>query len=239
MKRLLFCLLIMAGCQGKNNINQKDTAMISGNEIERFDYSLLPKEVRKKGNGRVELLKDGWKVCIVLLSEGHIYQDEYAPARDFYQIQKCYHANGISKSYCKWLGHVSFGIRRVYDKKGKLIEMVDEDAKFGKLKPRDIVDFIEQQGLINRETGESVVFDYPRYASDTIRRTDGDFYLKVVRGMDIFFGPAQYSEDGKEIWPPIWSISYIKYPDKEIKYLVDGNTGKYEIRERKYVIPIY
>ena len=236
MKRFLFCLLIMVGCQGGKNINQKDTAMINGNEIERFDYSLLPEEVRKKGRGCTGWLKDGWKVSISLYSEGNITQWEYAPAKDFYMIVKSYHSNGILKSYCQYLGHVPFGIRRVYDTDGNLIERVDEDAKFGNLKPQDIVDFIERQGLINRETG-SVLFNRPRYASDTIRKTDGTFYISVIYRyhLEIFFSPANHSEDGKEIKPPRWSISYIKDPDKEIEYLVDGNTGKYEIYESEYI----
>ncbi len=64
------------------------------------------------------------------------------------------------------------GIRKEYDREGNLIKIVDEDKKFGKIKPKDIVELLEKEGWFNRETGENKITE------KDILPTTGEFYRR-------------------------------------------------------------
>ncbi len=200
---LLICNLVIATAQIKT-----DTIM-----IEEYNYD-TPKDTF--------IQKDDW---VIETWTTPMAQKEYAPAKDFYMIQKIFHENGMIESRGKLLGNVPFGIWEYFDENGQLIKTIDEDAKFGKIKPSDLVDIIEKVGWINRGTGETCIVKGPL-------KTDGSFYATIIRKLDIYYNPAQYSENGKEIEPSIWSFSY-RYHSTSISYSVNGNTGEYQRYEKK------
>jgi len=185
--------------------------------IEKFNYEALG------GTREVSFNKGEWLIDIYNIPGGIQY--EFAPAKDFYVIQKLYHENGILESQGKRLGNVPFGIWDYFDEKGNMMKEVDEDAKFGKIKPKDIVRIMEEVGWINRQTGESIT-------SKTPIATDGNFYktlffLSNERNFQIYFSPAKYGKKREELQPPTWSFGYLENPIYTY-YEVDGNTGKYE-----------
>ncbi len=214
-KRILIILFLLHNLSYANAQLKTDTNM-----IEKYNY-----EATKGGTKDTSFLKDGWVIDIRSQS---MVQMEYAPAKDFYMIVKTYHKNGMIKTRGKLLGNVPFGICEYFDENGQLIERTDEDAKFGKIKPDDLVDIIEKVGWINRETGENCIVESPL-------KTDGTFYAEIIRKLDIYFSPAEYSENGEEIKPPMWSFGYL-YFSTMITYIVNGNTGEYERQEMQYII---
>jgi hypothetical protein len=125
-------------------------------------------------------------------------------------------------------------MRWFYNEKGELIKEVDEDAKFGKIKPRDFVNILEKIGWINRKTGENIVTKEPL-------KTDGSFTMKLHRAIEIYFFPAEYDENGKEVKPPMWEANYASeyLHDNTMYYCyIDGNTGEYGFDQHEYyVIP--
>jgi antitoxin component YwqK of YwqJK toxin-antitoxin module len=164
---LLYNMLLTTICAQTKN----DTIM-----IEKYDY-----EATENGTKSVSLHKGEWIIDIYCMPSG--YQNEFAPACDFYQIQKQYHPNGTIKFKCKFLGNVPFGKREYYDESGKLIESIDEDAKFGKIKPEDLVEIMEKVGWINRKTGEAITAEKPLPTNGTFYRTI--FYLSYSRNFRV------------------------------------------------------
>ena len=193
--------------------------------VESFDFEAVKDPphwvILKKGDWVIEIRYSNQTMQGV--------QKEYAPARDFYVIQKDFHQNGIISSYVKALGSVAIGERRFYDETGKLIKVIDEDAKFGNIKPGDMVCILEKIGWINRKTGENTI-------RDTILPTDGNFYRSIERNLNIIFVPAEYDEDGKEIKPPIWTAFYMSHMRYDC--IVDGNTGEYRLEVHSWSIII-
>ena len=199
--------------------------------VEHFNY----KAVEGLSYPSVLLQEGDWLIGISYAKDTkNGFQDEYAPARDFYIITKIFHPNGVIKYRCKFLGNVPFGYREYFDEAGQLIKSIDEDAKFGKIKPRQFVDILEKIGWINRKTGENIVTKEPL-------KTDGSFTMKLERSIEIYFFPAEYDKDGKETKPPVWRASYTsEYLYNNIMYYcyVDGNTGECKFEQHEYyVIP--
>ena len=204
-----FILCANACAQLKN-----DTVM-----IEKYNYEA----VEGKPNG--VSLKDGdWIIDIYPMPSG--YQKEFAPAKDFYMIGKEYFDNGIMRLFCKFLGRVPFGKREIFDEEGKLIEVIDEDKKFGKIKPKDVVEIMEGIGLFNRETGENIIVK-------EILPTDGNFYKTIVHNMTILFIPAQFDEEDKQIGSSQWIVRYMAPYYIGVEYIIDGDTGKYTVERRR------
>jgi hypothetical protein len=215
MKTVYFTIIIQALFIGNVCAQLKNDRKM----VEKFNY-----EATEGGTKYVSFKQGDWIIDIRPV----IAQYEYAPAKDFYEIQKLFHKNGMIASRGKFLGHVSFGIWEYFDENGNLTKEVDEDAKFGKIKPKDIVRIMEDVGWINRKTGATIL-------SDTLLSTDGFFYKKVFvlsngRNFQIYFNPAQFSEKGEEIHPPQWLFGYSDDPIY-VEYRVDGNTGEYEYFE--------
>ncbi|MDR3340766.1 MAG: hypothetical protein LBT25_11880, partial [Candidatus Symbiothrix sp.] len=166
MKKIFLIIILTSLVLNIHGQTKNDTIM-----IEKYDY-----EATENGTKSVSLQKGEWIIDIYRMPNG--YQNEFAPAKDFYMIQKQYHPNGAIKFKCKFLGNVLFGKREYYDESGKLIESIDEDAKFGKIKPQDIVVFLNEQGIINKETGETVFSKSPM-------KTDGSMYRQIGGKLDI------------------------------------------------------
>jgi len=193
--------------------------------IERFNY----KAVEGLSPPSVLLQEGDWLIGITYYNYNKSgTQREYAPAREFYHVQKAFHPNGVISRYTKLMGSVAFGERKFYNEKGEITEIIDEDAKFGKIKPRDFVNILEKIGWINRKTGENIVTKEPL-------KTDGTFTMRLRRLLEIRFFPAEYGEDGKEIKPPVWRAGYVSGNIQHYCY-VDGNTGEYKFDKFSFQI---
>jgi len=183
--------------------------------IERFDFSL----VEGKTNDIYLEESNGWTKMIYIQKD---YIMEYAPAKSFYMIMKQFHTNGIIRSRGKILGRVKFGIWEYFDENGKLTESVDEDKKFGKIKPEDVLEFIDLQGIINRQNGTTIMYPYQNKELGT----SGTFYSMIVGPLMIDFKPAETDESGKEITPCYWKVSY-EDASYSHHFRIDGNTGEW------------
>ena len=195
------------------------------NKIERFNY-----EATQEGTKDTLFKKGEWVIEIGATTK---YQSEFAPAREFYMIYTSYNQNGNIKLRGKLLARLPFGLWEYFDESGQLVKTVDEDAKFGKVKPADIVAFMERQKIFNRETGESIFFDNPL-------PTDGTFYREVSIKLNIGLiekkdmvpenigakkmrkqlNMNRYDNENKFI--PVWSVSYV-IDIEWITYYIDGN----------------
>ncbi len=195
--------------------------MQQSREVERYDF-----EATKNGTIDVITEQDGWIIeKSSMSSSGPIY-DEYAPAKDFYKIQKWFYPNGILRTKTVFWRGVVIGIYEEYDREGNLIKIADEDKKFGKIKPRDIVDFLEKEGWFNRETGENKVTE------KEVLPTTGVFYREIIKYMRITYIPQERSQTGRAHWRISINPRSLGYTTI---YIVDGETGEFS-KEEKYIM---
>ena len=191
-------------------------------KIETYDF-----EATKNGTEAVIIEQDGW-----IIEKGSMWEelgafyDEYAPAKDFYKIQKWFYLNGVMRTKIPHFGGVVIGVYEEYDREGNPIKIVDEDKKFGKIKPRDIVDFLEKEGWFNRETGENKITE------KNILPTTGAFYREIIKYMRITYIPQERSQTGRAHWrisinPGFWGHTTI--------YVIDGETGEFT-KEEKFIM---
>lgn len=116
------------------------------------------------------------------------------------------------------LGRVKFGIWEYFDENGILTEAVDEDQKFGKIKPYDVVAIMEKEKIINREEGTSVTKWNKKY------NITGEFYASVIGSIIITFEPASKEIiTGNEV-APLWKITYFT-SSQLCACEIDGETG--------------
>ena len=80
------------------------------------------------------------------------------PPFTYYKEVRIFHKNGVLMESGKrfFCSSIDIGIWREYDKQGKLIKETDEDKKFEKLrlKPINILRWLEHEGYIDRKTGK-------------------------------------------------------------------------------------
>ena len=196
--------------------------MLQQGEVERYDF-----EATKNGTDAVIVEQDGWKIekGSILEKYGATY-NEYAPAKEFYQIQKWFYPSGSMRTKTSFLGDVVIGIYEEYDEEGNLLKVVDEDKKFGKIKPKDIVELLEKEGWFNRETGENKITE------KEVLPTTGVFYREIIKYTRITYVPQERSRTGCAHWririnPRFWGRTTI--------YVVDGDTGEFT-KEEKFVM---
>ena len=219
----LMCLFPMLGCAQSLSKQQtkKDTVMQQSKEIERYDF-----ESTQNGTKAVTTEQNGWIIeKSSMHSSGPIY-NEYAPAKDFYKIQKWFYLNGILRTKTVFLGGVVIGIYEEYDREGHPIKIVDEDKKFGKIKPRDIVEFLEKEGWFNRKTGENKI------TGEAVLPTTGAFYRILISYMRITYIPQERSQTGRAHWRISINPHSLGYTTI---YIVDGETGEFS-KEEKYIM---
>jgi len=124
------------------------------------------------------------------------------------------------------MGSVMFGKDEYFDERGKLIRSVDEDAKFGKIKPRDLPGIIENIGLFNTQTGENIFTEEPL-------PTDGRFTSRFTGTIEIYFIPAGINADG-DPHANTWLVIFMKGVSLKALYSINGETGEYQYRERNW-----
>ncbi|SUB67799.1 Uncharacterised protein [Porphyromonas endodontalis] len=213
----------MAGCAqySSKQPTKKDTTMLQQREVERYDF-----EATKNGTDAAIVEQDGWLIEKSSMWPSGPFYNEYAPAKDFYKIHKWFYPSGTMRSKIVLLGGVAIGIYEEYDEAGNPIKVVDEDKKFGKIKPKDIVELLEKEEWFNRETGENKITE------KEVLPTTGVFYRAIIKYTRITYIPQERSRTGRAHWririnPRFWGYTTI--------YVVDGDTGEFT-KEEKFVM---
>ena len=160
MKHLILILLTALYCTCCNA--QKDKEATTMKTTERFDVQYYKNKI-KEVNG-----KDGDNSFAIYVdrdsTQVKVYFDKdydalvTIPPFTYYKEVRIFHKNGILKKEGKRLfcSSVDIGIWREYDNQGNLIKETDEDKKFEKLrlKPINILRWLEHEGYIDRKTGK-------------------------------------------------------------------------------------
>ena len=159
MKHLILILLTVRCCTCCNAQKDKETTTMK--TTERFDVQYYKSIIKEKnsyeGATSVQYVeRNGTETYVSFNDDGFVLQ-EIKPFT-YEMIVRNYYKNSIIKSKGKFLCHssVKIGIWCEYDKQGNLIKETDEDKKFEKLrlKPINILRWLEHEGYIDRKTGK-------------------------------------------------------------------------------------
>ena len=159
MKHLILILLTALYCTCCNA--QKDKEATTMKTTERFDVQYYKSIIKEKNSyegatSAQYVERNGTETYVSFNDDGFVLQ-EIKPFT-YEMIVRNYYKNCIIKSKGKFLCHssVKIGIWRKYDNQGNLIKKTDEDKKFEKLrlKPINILRWLEHEGYIDRKTGK-------------------------------------------------------------------------------------
>ena len=159
MKLYTLCLLLLIASQ--SCVAQKNKKTTTMKTTERFNVQYYKSIIKKKNSyegatSAQYVERNGTETYVSFNDDGFVLQ-EIKPFT-YEMIVKNYYKNCILKSKGKLLCHssVKIGIWREYDNQGNLIKETDEDKKFEKLrlKPINILRWLEHEGYIDRKTGK-------------------------------------------------------------------------------------
>ena len=160
MKHLILILLTTLCCTCCNAQKDKETTTMK--TTERFDVQYYKSNI-KEVNG-----KDGDNSFAIYVdrdsTQVKVYFDKdydalvTIPPFTYYKEVRIFHKNGVLMESGKrfFCSSIDIGIWREYDNQGNLIKETDEDKKFEKLrlKPKNILRWLEKEGYIDRKTGK-------------------------------------------------------------------------------------
>ena len=200
MKLYTLCLLLLIASQ--SCVAQKNKKTTTMKTTERLDVQYYKSIIKKKNSNEgatsaqyVE--RNGTETYVSFNDDGFVLQ-EIKPFT-YEMIVRNYYKNCIIKSKGKFLCHssVKIGIWREYDNQGNLIKETDEDKKFEKLrlKPINILRWLEKEGYIDRKTGKG----QEKFVKE------GD-----EPNIDIYFWLSTRAEGSKTI-PAGWSIDITEH----------------------------
>ena len=200
MKLYTLCLLLLIASQPC--VAQKNKKTTTMKTTERFDVQYYKSIIKKKNSyegatSAQYVERNGTETYVSFNDDGFVLQ-EIKPFT-YEMIVRNYYKNSIIKSKGKFLCHssVKIGIWREYDKQGNLIKETDEDKKFEKLrlKPINILRWLEHEGYIDRKTGKG----QEKFVKE------GD-----EPNIDIYFWLSTRAEGSKTI-PAGWSIDITEH----------------------------
>ena len=200
MKLYILCLLLLIASQPC--VAQKNKKTTTMKTTERFDVQYYKSIIKKKNSyegatSAQYVERNGTETYVSFNDDGFVLQ-EIKPFT-YEMIVRNYYKNCIIKSKGKFLSHssVKIGIWREYDNQGNLIKETDEDKKFEKLrlKPINILRWLEKEGYIDRKTGKG----QEKFVKE------GD-----EPNIDIYFWLSTRAEESKTI-PAGWSIDITEH----------------------------
>jgi len=224
LKRLfliLYILLILkflsySSC-GENSIQKTK----ENTPIETFDFIEYNKRVNNDpNNGRFYTKEDGTYVEeIVVGNKKRTVRWETPPKPSFFKFYKEFYPNGNIKSIEILFGKFTkIGISSYFNREGKIIKEIDENVKFGKIKPKDILKFLENKNRINIETGEGI-FDKENKETFKIvyNEEKNIWFVTIIKGR--YYTESEMLEIMKNSRgdPNIW---------RPFNYEIDGETGE-------------
>ena len=215
MKLYTLCLLLLIASQPC--VAQKNKKTTTMKTTERLDVQYYKSIIKKKNSNEgatsaqyVE--RNGTETYVSFNDDGFVLQ-EIKPFT-YEMIVKNYYKNCILKSKGKLLCHssVKIGIWREYDNQGNLIKETDEDKKFEKLrlKPINILRWLEHEGYIDRKTGKG----QEKFVKE------GD-----EPNIDIYFWLSTRADGSKTI-PAGWSIDITEH-GMRTTHSFNAETGEY------------
>ena len=211
---LLFFVPVVGCAQPlSKQLIKRDTTMLQQREVEKYDSV----SAQRYGIGEVGFLKKDWLITLSKLDDRGAWSAEYSPAHDFYVVGKTFYPNGSLHSKGRSFGRVPIGIYEEYDETGNLIKVADEDKKFGKIKPKDIVELLEKEGWFNRETGENKITE------KEVLPTTGVFYREIIKYVQIRYVPKQATGE-RSYWEIAIEPRFMMWITT---YIVDGETGEF------------
>ena len=215
MKLYTLCLLLLiASLSCVAQKNKKTTTMKT---TERFDVQYYKSIIKKKNSyegatSAQYVERNGTETYVSFNDDGFVLQ-EIKPFT-YEMIVRNYYKNSIIKSKGKFLCHssVKIGIWCEYDNQGNLIKETDEDKKFEKLrlKPINILRWLEKEGYIDRKTGKG----QEKFVKE------GD-----EPNIDIYFWLSTRA-DGSKIIPAGWSIDITEH-GMRTTHSFNAETGEY------------
>ena len=215
MKLYTLCLLLLIASQ--SCVAQKNKKTTTMKTTERFDVQYYKSIIKEKnsyeGATSVQYVeRNGTETYVSFNDDGFVLQ-EIKPFT-YEMIVRNYYKNCIIKSKGKFLCHssVKIGIWREYDKQGNLIKETDEDKKFEKLrlKPINILRWLEHEGYIDRKTGKG----QEKFVKE------GD-----EPNIDIYFWLSTRADGAKTI-PAGWSIDITEH-GLRTTHSFNAETGEY------------
>ena len=215
MKHLILILLTALCCTCCSAQKDKETTTMK--TTERFDVQYYKSIIKEKNSyegatSAQYVERNGTETYVSFNDDGFVLQ-EIKPFT-YEMIVRNYYKNCIIKSKGKFLCHssVKIGIWREYDNQGNLIKETDEDKKFEKLrlKPINILRWLEKKGYIDRKTGKG--------QEKFLKQGDEP-------GISISFGKisAPYAKFEKD--SVLWTIT-ITYKGGDITYTWNAKNGE-------------
>ena len=214
---LLFIFVLIIRCQGaeqkESKVRNKDTTI-----IEKFDFEIYNKT--KNGSDEYTLSNGNRIYSMGFLKNkgGFLYEKLLSPS--FLTVYKEYYANGNLKKRETYIGeNVKVGTSQYYDENGNLIKEINEDLKFGKIKPQQVLEFLHEKKYINLKTGEAQVDEDGRSVFKLYfgeQNKEKYWIISIIKGIPNT-DPKNFPEFGE---PP----AYLP-----LNYVMDGETGKVKI----------
>lgn len=131
---------------------------------------------------------------------------EVSPQQPFYVSYKEFYSNGNLKKHERFFGrYTKVGVSAYYNKTGKLQKEIDEGKKFGKIKPEDIIDFLEKKKI------DAAEFEAVYNKKKNI------WYITIPKG-------RPFTDD--EMFEIIKKTRGEPNDRKPFEYVIDGNTGE-------------
>ena len=198
--------------------------------IEKFDFDIYEKT--NKGSDEYTLPNGNTIFSIGFIKDKKGFQYERLSSPSFLTVYKEFYANGNLKKRETYIGeNVKVGISRYYDEKGNLIKEVNEDLKFGKIKPQQVLEFLQEKGYINLKTGEGRLDKEGQPVFELSFNEEKEkkvWYITIIKGK-LNNDPSNFPDIGEP-------SAYIP-----IIYIMDGETGKVRIEgeENKKTSGIY
>ena len=232
--RIIFFIMFACcfACKHENKSNNDSIIYIKNDSgmNERYDY-----ESTDGGKQDAYIEQNGWVIYKTSIDAGGAFYKMYPPPPEFYEITKLFYPNGNIKTQATFLGGEEIDTTRYYSEDGYLVKEVNENKKFGTVKPAQILKFLEREGWINLKTGEGR--SYPVVKDNKFIK--GDYCIFELKFEPV--GESYYVKNNKV---PIWvaTIPYYFNEDRcrgeETRYIIDGETGqvlKKTIEEKRLI----
>lgn len=206
-----FCITFC--CDNEKNKQRKSKEIIKNVETmqnrEKFDIEFY----EKIKDNIPYIRKDGSRIYNIGFDKntGGAMSETFPPP-SFLSYYKEFYPNAYIKKKETFLGeYTKVGISEYYDEKGNKTT-VDEDKKFGKIKPDYILKFLEKKGYINLKTGTGRFIDNMWNAFEIIYEENINLWIIEIKNGKPFEGfPEGIGEPSG--WMPIY-------------FYIDGDSGE-------------